>query len=113
MEVEGISQSDKDKIFDELCEITGELFKAATTVDKLNFQPLDNAIEIFGVDFLVDEDCNVFLLEANSYPDFKQTGDDLKDLIYKLFKLVAGDIVDPLLTKSEKPAVDGNLKQVF
>lgn len=111
--LKGISQSDKDKIFDELCEITGELFKAATTVDKLNFQPLDNAIEIFGVDFLVDEDCNVFLLEANSYPDFKQTGDDLKDLIYKLFKLVAGDIVDPLLTKSEKPAVDGNLKQVF
>lgn len=111
--LKGVSQSNKDKIFKELCEITGELFKAATTVDKLNFQPLDNAIEIFGVDFLVDENYNLFLLEANSYPDFKQTGDDLKDLIYKLFKLVATEVVDPMITRSNNAEVDANLKQVL
>ena len=111
--LKGISQNDKEKIFAQLSEITGELFNAATTVDKLNFQPLDNAIEIFGIDFLVDENYNVFLLEANSYPDFKQTGDDLKDLIYKLFHLVASEVVDPMITKSDTAEVDGNLKQVL
>ena len=44
----------------------------------MNFQPINNAIEIFGVDFLVNSDFSVNLLEVNSYPDFKQTGDDLK-----------------------------------
>ena len=29
-------------------------------------QTLPNAFEIFGVDFLVDEDVNVYLLEINS-----------------------------------------------
>ncbi|KAI5970076.1 PBY1 [Candida margitis] len=111
--LKGISHSDKNRIFDQLCEITGELFNAATSVDKLNFQPLENAIEVFGVDFLVDENYNVFLLEANSYPDFKQTGDDLKNLIYKLFRLIASDVVDPMITKSSSAGVDNNLKQVL
>ncbi|KAI5959322.1 PBY1 [Candida theae] len=111
--LKGISQCDKDKVFDQVSEITSELFTAATTVDKLNFQPLENAMEIFGVDFLVDDNYNVYLLEVNSYPDFKQTGDDLKDLIYKLFKLVASEVVDPMITKLDKVEVDANLKQVL
>lgn len=36
------------------------------------FSPLDGCFEHFGLDFLVDEDYRVWLLEANPGPDFKQ-----------------------------------------
>ena len=44
----------------------------------VHFQPLPNAFEVFGVDFLVDAAGTAWLLEINAFPDFKQTGDDLR-----------------------------------
>ncbi|KAG7665198.1 PBY1 [[Candida] subhashii] len=92
-----ITEENKAGVFNQICEITKELFIAATSVDKMNFQPLENAIEIFGVDFLINSDYKVNLLEVNSYPDFKQTGDDLKEIIYELFARVAEEVVDPMI----------------
>mmetsp|Transcript_441 Transcript_441/g.415 ORF Transcript_441/g.415 Transcript_441/m.415 type:complete len:143 (-) Transcript_441:2899-3327(-) len=88
----------KEFVFDEVAKITGELFNAATSVDKMNFQPLDNAVEIFGIDYLVNDDYSVTLLEVNSYPDFKQTGHELKNIIYELFDNVVTDAIKPLVT---------------
>lgn len=92
-ELKGLEMSKKSFIFNQVKDITGELFKAASTVDRINFQPMDNAIEIFGVDFLVNYDCEVKLLEVNAYPDFKQTGEDLKSIIENLFNSVATEVV--------------------
>ncbi|OWB63710.1 hypothetical protein B5S29_g4712 [[Candida] boidinii] len=97
-----IDDESKLKIHKQINEITGELFKAACTVDKINFQPLSNCFEIFGLDFIVDNDLNVSLLEVNSYPDFKQTGDDLKNLIYELFDDVIYQCVDTYFNKDKK-----------
>lgn len=36
------------------------------------FSPLPGCFEHFGLDFMVDEDFHVWLLEANPGPDFKQ-----------------------------------------
>ncbi|KAI5961364.1 PBY1 [Candida pseudojiufengensis] len=96
--LENMTDEQKSQIFKQICEITKELFKAATSIDKLNFQPLTNAIEIFGIDFLVDSNEKVYVLEVNSYPDFKQTGDDLKELIYKLFDVTINEIIHPMIT---------------
>ena len=74
-----------EQVFAEVCEVVAELFKAAVSVDKINFQPMGNALEVYGVDFLVNADMSVRLLEVNAYPDFKQTGNDLKGVIYGLF----------------------------
>lgn len=95
-----LTDGPKQKVFAQICSITGELFKAAKSVDKMNFQPLKNAIEIFGIDFLVNEDYSVTLLEVNSYPDFKQTGQDLKQIIYLLFEEIASNVVKPLIDAS-------------
>ncbi|SGZ50278.1 CIC11C00000005308 [Sungouiella intermedia] len=92
----GVEEPKKAAIFDQVKAITGELFKAASSVDRINFQPMDNAIEIFGIDFLVDADYEVKLLEVNSYPDFKQTGDDLKTIIDGLFNSVATELVSEM-----------------
>lgn len=94
-ELKGLSESDKQHIFNQLVETVGETFKAGVSVDKMNFQPLSNAFEIFGLDFIVDSQLNVTLLEVNSYPDFKQTGDELKPLIYDLFDSVVQTCVKP------------------
>ena len=41
---------------------------------------------MYGLDFLVDESFDVHLLEVNPGPDFKQTGERLKNVIYQLWE---------------------------
>ncbi|CCE86457.1 Piso0_004947 [Millerozyma farinosa CBS 7064] len=91
------SHDDKHRVFSEIKQITSELFNAAVSVDKMNFQPLRNAIEIYGIDYLVNDDLSVSLLEVNAYPDFKQTGSDLKNKIYDLFQSTMSQAIAPLL----------------
>ena len=94
------SPSPQEKIFTQICSITSTVFEAAAREQMIHFQTLPNAFEIFGADFLVDEEYNVWLLELNAYPDFKQTGAELKDkVVGGLFKgvvdvAVAGFIED-------------------
>lgn len=86
----------KEQIFAQICDITGDVFEAAAREQMVHFQTLPNAFEIFGVDFLVDQDANVWLLELNAYPDFKQTGQDLQDrIVGGLFKQVVSAAVLP------------------
>lgn len=58
-------------------------------------QTLPNAFEVFGVDFVLDADKNVSILEVNAYPDFKQTGDSLGGIIQRLFNGVVKVAVLP------------------
>lgn len=88
-QLEGLAANDKSSIFENVKQITGQLFRAATSVDKINFQPMSNALEFYGVDFLVNSDFSVKLLEVNAYPDFKQTGEGLKGVIDKLMRSIA------------------------
>ena len=85
---------DKEKIFEQIKMITQEIFTGLhheTTI----FQPLKNAFEIYGFDFLINEDDQVYFLEANAYPDFKQTGSTLSILIKELFENVVQEIIHP------------------
>ncbi|KAJ1644225.1 tubulin--tyrosine ligase [Coemansia asiatica] len=75
-----LSQEKLDCIFDQICKILGDTF-AAVASESTSFQAWANCIEQFGFDFLVDEDCNAYMLEANAYPDFKQTGENLKFVV--------------------------------
>lgn len=111
-----IADDKKIMIKDQIHQIAHDIFLAAMQVNSFNFQPLPNAFETFGVDFLVDEGYQVKLLEVNAYPDFKQTGDDLKGLIQELFDSTIEKLILPLL-KSQEPTKDikpaGNLVQVL
>lgn len=92
----------KESIFQQICDITGEVFEAAAREQMVHFQVLPNGFEIFGVDFLVDKNCNAWLLELNAYPDFKQTGLDLQDVVVGgLFKEVANVAIAPFFGYSE------------
>ncbi|KAJ2320213.1 tubulin--tyrosine ligase [Coemansia sp. RSA 2704] len=69
-----------EHIFDQLCRILADTFTAVSS-ESTSFQTWSNCLEQFGFDFIIDEDCRVYLLEANAYPDFKQTGDQLKFVV--------------------------------
>ncbi|KAK3649675.1 hypothetical protein LTR22_012800 [Elasticomyces elasticus] len=73
-------------VFDQICRVTGETFEAAARTMGIHFQPLPNAFEIFGLDFLVDKGGGVWLLEVNAFPDFAQTGGELQGVVKGLME---------------------------
>ncbi|KAF4551002.1 Tubulin-tyrosine ligase-like protein [Elsinoe fawcettii] len=85
----------KEDVFEQICKTTGEVFEAAAKGMMVHFQPLPNAFEIYGLDYLIDATGNVWLLEVNAFPDFAQTGGDLKELIAGLFKDVIEVAIKP------------------
>ena len=76
----GMEEEMAEGVWKQICEVTGEVFEAAARGMMVHFQPLENAFEVFGLDFLVDEEGTPWLLEVNAFPDFKQTG-DLKGVV--------------------------------
>ncbi|KAF2202380.1 TTL-domain-containing protein [Delitschia confertaspora ATCC 74209] len=89
----------KDLVYQQIKDITADVFEAAARGMMVHFQPLPNAFELYGVDFMVGKDENgnltTYLLEVNAFPDFKQTGEDLKELVAGLFEEVADVAVKP------------------
>ena len=85
----------KSTIFTQICAITSSTFEAAARSMSTHFQPLPNAFEIFGLDFMVSVEpgtgeLRTWLLEVNAFPDFRQTGGELKDVVGGLFEGVVG-----------------------
>jgi len=74
----------------QISHLTSLLFRAATATQSLHFQPLPNAFEVFGVDWLVDEDRKVWLLEANAFPDFGASGDKGRGVVGRFWEGVVG-----------------------
>lgn len=102
----------QDSIKQQIEDTTAELFRAAASYPT-NFQALPNAFEVFGVDFLVDEKSNVWLLEVNAFPDFAQTGQELKEVVVKgLWEEIANVVVAPHFGIGDLGARDGTSKLV-
>lgn len=78
--------STKEHVFKQICETTGEVFEAAAKGMMVHFQVLPNMFEVFGVDFLADEKGTAWLLEVNAFPDFKQTGEELRGIVGGLWE---------------------------
>ncbi|ORX47399.1 tubulin-tyrosine ligase [Hesseltinella vesiculosa] len=102
---------DLQSMFDKMKLILHDVFDACSS-EMTTFQALPNAFELFGVDFLIDQDLNVFFLEANAFPDFKQTGEKLQHIIQDLFIATAKTAIQPFF--SGLPAEsDPRLAKVF
>lgn len=80
----------RESVFEQICSATGEAFEAAARSMSVHFQPLPNAFELFGLDFMVDAAGTAWLMEVNAFPDFAQTGGELQDLVKGLIE----DVVD-------------------
>ncbi|KAF2665798.1 tubulin-tyrosine ligase [Microthyrium microscopicum] len=115
--VEGIEGDWKEKAWAQICVVTGELFEAAGRNMLVNFQAVPSSFEIFGLDFLVDQTGTAWLLEVNAFPDFKQTGDDLKDVVQGLFEDTVDVAIKPFFSepREEPPKTleSGRMVQVL
>lgn len=101
LEDSGLSSDWKDQVFGQICQVTGEVFEAAAREQTVHFQAIPNAFELYGVDFLVDADLNVWLLELNAYPDFGQTGEELHEAVVGgLFEEVVDVAIVPFFESS-------------
>lgn len=102
----------KQKVFEQICEVTGATFEAAARGMSIHFQPLPNSFEVFGLDFMVgieaDGELRTWLLEVNAFPDFRQTGGELKGMIQGLFEGVVEKGVRPFFGVN---GVDGKGEQ--
>jgi tubulin--tyrosine ligase len=87
----------RNQVFAQVCASTSAVFEAAARSMSVHFQPLPTAFEVYGLDFMVDEKRNVWLLEVNAFPDFGQTGTDLEGLVGGLFEEVVRVGVKPFL----------------
>ncbi|RYP60422.1 hypothetical protein DL769_008125 [Monosporascus sp. CRB-8-3] len=92
----------KRAVFAQVCGVAGEVFEAAARAMAAHFRPLPNAFEVFGLDFLVDARGAAWLLEVNAFPDFRQTGDDLRGLVAGLWEGVLRLAVAPFFELAEK-----------
>ncbi|KAK7192748.1 hypothetical protein DPSP01_006830 [Paraphaeosphaeria sporulosa] len=111
----------KSDVFTQICAITGEVFEAAARGMSIHFQPLPNAFEIFGLDFMVgiepEGELRTYLLEVNAFPDFRQTGDECKGVVEGLMDCVVRTAVVPFFDAEKTVEVesgeDGGLVKVL
>ena len=86
----GLAQHWKESIFNQICAATGTLFEAAAREQMIHFQTLENAFEVFGVDWMVDAGGRAWLLEVNAFPDFRQSGSVGEELVKGFWEEVIG-----------------------
>lgn len=110
-----LSTTWKEDAYKQICSVSGEIFEAAARSMSIHFQPLPNAFEIFGLDFLIDDNATAWLLEVNAFPDFAQTGNELQDIIRGLLEGVTDTAIKPFLgLYTEKDvACDKQMTQVL
>ena len=64
----------KARTFDQICETSAELFRAAAYTMADKFTTVERCFELFALDFLLDADGTAWLLEANETPAFSEYG---------------------------------------
>ena len=110
----GLKTDWKESVFDQICAVTGEVFEAAARGMMIHFQTIPNAFELFGVDFLVNEFGTAWLLEVNAFPDFAQTGDELKEVVVgRLFEETIDTAVKPFFGLGGNQAGSDSLRLVL
>lgn len=107
LEKEGLKPGVAQSVFEQICEVTGELFEAAARTMMVHFQPREGAFEVFGLDFLVDAGGTAWLLEVNAFPDFKQTGEGLTGVVSGFWEGVVRMAVVPWVMGEEGGAAAG------
>ena len=103
--VPNINENWKEAAFTQICAATGTLFEAAAREQMIHFQTLNNAFEVYGVDWIVDDKGSPWLLEVNAFPDFKQSGEDLNHVIQELWSGIIRIAVAGFFQSEDREAV--------
>lgn len=103
----------KEDILNNIYKITHDVFEAYENEYTI-FSPMSNCFELFGLDFIVNEEFQVFFLEANPGPDFKQTGSRLQQVIEDLWEQTFQLTIDTYAeSSSNDTSVAKDFKKVY
>jgi len=101
-----------------MADVLAETFKAALE-SPIHFQPLPNAFELYGIDFLISHlppsspsshtQFQVKLLEVNAEPAIELTGPRLTWILEDLFKAIGKVCVEPFV-RAETETAEGPWK---
>ena len=69
---------------------------------KINPNRIKNQFELFGFDFLIDEDFRVWLIEINTNPFLGTPNKDMQLLVPKMINELCQIVIDPIF----KPQID-------
>ncbi|KAI0757105.1 tubulin-tyrosine ligase [Daedaleopsis nitida] len=109
-----LTGSDVAELKKQICDVLADTFKAAVDMS-VHFQPVPNAFELFGIDFVVTHDPSanasqkyqVKLLEVNSEPAIELTGPRLTWILEDLFKGIAKICVEPFFGQDRMDQTTG------
>ena len=80
---------------------------------KLNPNKRKNVFELFGFDFLLDEDFRIWLIEVNTNPYLGTPSKDMVALVPKLIDDMMKLAVDPFCKPRNKPSDDNGFELVY
>mmetsp|Transcript_9737 Transcript_9737/g.19100 ORF Transcript_9737/g.19100 Transcript_9737/m.19100 type:complete len:504 (+) Transcript_9737:50-1561(+) len=78
----------RNRVYDMCAEVV------EATSSELTFQPRANCFELFGLDFMIDPNWGVWLLEANAEPDLSKAGERLQPVIDGILRDTLSIVVD-------------------
>ena len=90
-----LGHTQKERIFQEICAITGDVFRAASDQCVASFPTSSCAFEVFGVDFMVDANMKTWLLEINAGPAIGLTSPEIEWTVQQLYKDIVNVVVKP------------------
>ena len=105
------AQEKVEHTIEQMKAITGELFRAYESEFGV-FSPIEGCFEHYGLDFVVDQNWTVYLLEVNPGPDFKQTRDRLGCVIEHLMVDTAKAALLPLVVRLQTDKQDTDDTQI-
>ena len=99
---------EKNRFEEIIIQIKSQIKKSYLAVrKKLNTDSKKGAMEIFGYDFIIDSDLNVWLIEVNTNPCIEESSDLLKMLLPRMindaFKLTIDSVFPPLFQYVTSP----------
>ncbi|KAL4069539.1 TTL-domain-containing protein [Scleroderma citrinum] len=114
-----LNEEDIADIQQQMAQVLAEVFKAAIE-QPVHFQPLPNAFELYGVDFLVSHiphdphnyRFQVNILEINAEPAIELTGPRLTWILEDLFRAIETVCVEPFVRGSDDKINSWNVGEV-
>ncbi len=86
------------KLFDKMCDIIKITILAVK--DKINIFNRQHSFEIFGYDFILDNDMNPYLLEVNTNPGLEESSALIKEIVPRMIddalRLTIDDMYPPV-----------------
>jgi len=76
--------------------------------NKMNPNRRKHCFELFGFDFLLDEDFRVWLIEINTNPYLGTPNKDMVLLVPKMINEMCALVIDVHYTPSEQPTIEHN-----